>query len=230
MIWQKVKELFMTLFYVDKNNANRLDPSVNAADVHNNPLAHNTTSISPRAEGTQTQAKVTTKDSRIIGFDGTNNIGLFGFDDAGNMVVKVAKTGFDANSATDNNLVFSSARNTLQVIDVLSTTIGSNTIAPGNVTDTATVDISSYSLSATPVIFAFYTTGVETVSLGKTPWGGTVIEFVGGTGTLNAFSLLKTAHTSTSAVFSRKFINNSSGSLTVPQYNIMFMICSQTAS
>lgn len=107
----------MTLFNIDKDSDNRLIPSVNAPDLHLNRMAHATSSISPRSEGKQSAAKIITKNSRIIANDGANNIGLFGFDDAGNMVVKVAKTGFDANSATNDNLIFNSAQDVFKITE-----------------------------------------------------------------------------------------------------------------
>lgn len=110
----------MSLIFTDRNGDGRLQPSVDAIDVQGNPKAHNTNSISPRAVGTQTVGKVITKDSRIIANDGTNNVGLFGFDDAGNMVVKVAKPGFDANSATNDQLIFNSQQDTFKIVNKLT--------------------------------------------------------------------------------------------------------------
>jgi hypothetical protein len=119
----KLLRRFMTLFSIDKNSDDRLSPTPNAADVHADPMAHATASISPRASGTQTVAKVTTKNSQIIANDGSNNIGLFGFDDAGKMVVKVAKTGFDANNATNDQLVFNSSQNVFKIVAKIPITL-----------------------------------------------------------------------------------------------------------
>lgn len=139
----------MTLFKVDKNSASRNAPTVNATDVHMNPKAHSTTSISPRAEGTQTVGKVTTKDSKIVANDGSNNIGLFGFDDAGNMVVKVAKPGYDANSATDDQLVFNSSQNVFKIVD-------SGTSDSFNVTSSTPFSITiNHNLGYQPIVIAY---------------------------------------------------------------------------
>jgi hypothetical protein len=110
MIWRLIKEFFMTLINVDPQPQGGISPSIDAVDINNSRMAHATTSISPRTVGTQTGPRIITKDSRIIANDGSNNIGLFGFDDAGNMVVKVAQPGYDANSATPAQLVFNSQR------------------------------------------------------------------------------------------------------------------------
>lgn len=52
---------------------------------------------------------------RLLAFDGSNNLGLFGYDDAGQVVVKIAKPGFDANSATDDQLIFNSNQNIFKI-------------------------------------------------------------------------------------------------------------------
>lgn len=73
---------------------------------------------------------------RLVAFDGQNNVGLFGFDSAGRVVVKVAKPGFDAASAEDDELIFNSQQNVLKVIDTDTLTLpgfnlGSNDFRAG---------------------------------------------------------------------------------------------------
>lgn len=113
----------MSLTNIDKDTNDRVNPTVNSVDVQLNPMAHSTASLNPRAVGTQFTGKVTTKDSKIIGNDGTNNVGLFGFDDAGDMVVKVAQAGFDANSATDAQLIFNSQQDVFKITKKIPLTL-----------------------------------------------------------------------------------------------------------
>ncbi len=175
----------MTLHYTDLGTDNRLEPAVHGADVLTHPMAKNTASISPRAVGSSA-GKVITKDSRIIANDGTNNIGLFGFDDAGNMVLKIAQTGFDANSATNSQLIFNSQQDTFKIIN------------PGGSTATVSLPIGSYhavqtwtttiahGLSTTPGVSAFVnlsTLPSLAVSTGLSPVPGIGITATSGLGT-----------------------------------------------
>lgn len=63
---------------------------------------------------------------RLIVSNGTNNVALFGYDSEGNIAVKVAKPGFDADTAGDESLAFSSEFNYFKI--VLSGTYGFNTL------------------------------------------------------------------------------------------------------
>jgi len=151
----------MTLILVDKEDSGGLlNPIPNSVDGLNNLPAHNTTSFSPRAVGTQTGAKIITKDSKIIGFDGSNNIGLFGFDDAGNIVVKVAKTGFDANVATNDQLIFNSQQDVFKIeLNNTASLVGKNMTAG----ETKTVPI-AHGLSTTPA-FQIYVNAPSVIGL-----------------------------------------------------------------
>lgn len=144
----------MTLIYTDRNGDGRLQPTVDAIDVQGNPKAHNTTSFSPRAVGTQTNAKLITKDSNIIAFDGSHNIGLFGFDNTGTMVVKVAKSGFDADTAGNANLIFNSQQDMLKIVSngMQTATIPSDSTSSTSKTTTLTI---AHGLSFTPILLAF---------------------------------------------------------------------------
>jgi hypothetical protein len=128
----------MTLFNVGKSAEDRSNPSINSVDVKINPSALNTASISPRASGTQIAGKITTKDSQIIANDGAYDIiklgqqsnggyGLIfsngantkmyiGKDGSGNYIFKVAKDGFDADTATNDQLIFNSAQDTFKIV------------------------------------------------------------------------------------------------------------------
>lgn len=116
----------MSLHDVDKHNDDRTSPVVNshdeAGDVR---MAHGTTSVNPKTDATTTQGYLQTKNGRLLGNDGNSNVGLFGFDSAGHMVVKVAKTGFDATTATGNDLIFNSSQDIFKVVQT------DNIIIPG---------------------------------------------------------------------------------------------------
>lgn len=72
--------------------------------------------MNPVTDATTTSGFLKTANGQILGNNGTNNVGLFGFDDTGTMVVKVAKPGYDANSATDDQLIFNSAQNVFKIV------------------------------------------------------------------------------------------------------------------
>lgn len=79
----------------------------------------------------------------MLGNDGNWNVGLFGFDSAGNMVVKVAKPGFNADTASDANLIFNSSQNVLKVV-------GSGTAQLTAVLGTSVATSASHSLGYIP--------------------------------------------------------------------------------
>jgi len=217
---------------VDKDSPDRGNPSLNVSDVLSVGAvrAHATEGTSYRSEDATDKPKLVTKDDQIILFDGVANKILIGRDGSGNWDVKIAEDGVDVLTATDAQLLFSGGRNTLQVRgEVQFTNIAAVTIAPGNQDNSASVDISSLGLTSTPLILAFFSTA-NNASLGKTPYGGTQVELIGGTGTLNTFSLLTTSHTATNAVFNRRYINNSGGNATSQTYYIAFIVCTQTSS
>lgn len=152
----------MTLTNIDKDTNDRVNPNVGSHDVQINPMAHATSSISPRAQGTQSAGKVTTKDSKIVANDGTNNIGLFGFDDAGNMVVKVAKPGFDANNATDEELIFNSAQDVFKIVQTGNSTspsVAVNTGGANYATFVGTTVVIPHGLSFIPVPIGVFDNG-----------------------------------------------------------------------
>lgn len=89
----------MALFNTDKNSENRLSPTVNSGDVHHNPKAHSTTSISLRSAGSVETGRVITKDDSIIVYDGSNfRVGI-GRLPNGSYGVAVTKEGYDLSDA-----------------------------------------------------------------------------------------------------------------------------------
>jgi hypothetical protein len=101
-------------------------------------MAKNTASISPRAVGSATSGKVTTKNDQIITNNGTfdvitlgrQNDGTYGMtmndsanarlligpDSGGNIAVKVSKVGYDAATATNDQLIFNSQQDVFKIV------------------------------------------------------------------------------------------------------------------
>lgn len=99
---------------------------------------------------------------RLVAYDGSNNLGLFGFDDAGKVVVKVAKEGFDANSASDDNLIFNSNQNIFKINTTGTVSINADTL------NTAKAAVIEHSLPQPPFVLVYVTTpflGPNTLSL-----------------------------------------------------------------
>ena len=89
----------MSLNYVDKGSSDRLDPLPNAPDLNTNRLAHGTTSISPRARGTQTAPRVVYKNDTVIVYDSTNERIVIGRLPDGTFGIAISKPGIDVSSA-----------------------------------------------------------------------------------------------------------------------------------
>lgn len=199
----------MSLNYTDKGSDDRSQPAPSSPDVNGHPLALGTTSINPRAAGTQSGAKIVTKDSKIVAYDGSNNIGLFGFDDSGNMVVKVAKTGFDANTATGDNLVFNSGQNVLKVSETANVTITGGSVGNGIITTFSQTYTFTGSYTKPPIILAFYSGGG---SLGLIAFSGELVPLNWGTsanGIKMLYGIIYTASiTTTNVAFEMIYINS----------------------
>lgn len=66
---------------------------------------------------------------RLIAFDGENILALFGRDSTGKVVVKTAKEGYDADTATDEQLIFNSNQNILKIAATGVASITTSTIS-----------------------------------------------------------------------------------------------------
>ena len=83
----------------------------------------------------------------LVAFNGANNIGLFGFDSTGKVVVKIAKEGYDAATAPDDKLIFNSNQNVLKVVD-------SDTVTISAIAGQGTVSEIYHNLGFTPMVIA----------------------------------------------------------------------------
>lgn len=107
----------MSLTDTDKHSLDRITPTPNTHDAAEGArMAHGTQSISPRVSASTTPGFVKTTNGQILANDGSVNVGLFGFDSAGKMVVKVAKAGVNVLTATDDQLVFNSGQDMLKIV------------------------------------------------------------------------------------------------------------------
>ena len=88
-----------------------------------------TTSISPVIEG-QEQGYVTTKNAQILANDGTYNRVVIGQRDDGSYGIKVSKSGYDALTAGDTNLVMNSDFNNLKVYATGTVTLTTSRRSP----------------------------------------------------------------------------------------------------
>lgn len=142
----------MSLWDTDKNSDHRNNPTLNQKDQVLQRMASGTTSIHPVTSDTTTSGYLQTKDGRILANDGSNNIGLFGFDSTGAMVVKVAKTGYDADTAANANLVFNSSQNMFKIVNTYTLTNNVVLDGTGYYTQVAT---QAHGLGFTPSYQAF---------------------------------------------------------------------------
>lgn len=85
----------MTLFNTDKNSSDRLSPTVNGHDVHLGRKALGTDSFAPRVEGSQTGARITTKDDRITVYDDSDARIIIGRLPDGTYGIAISQKGYD---------------------------------------------------------------------------------------------------------------------------------------
>jgi hypothetical protein len=152
----------MSLTDVDKNSDDRINPVPNAKDKLNNEsmMSKNTLSTAQATPITgTTNSRIQILNNQIL-LTNSSNIatGLIGFDSSGNTVIKSSKTGFDARTATGDNLNFNSQQNTLKIVDVVNLTITGPNLATGSNTwaaATPTVVSQAHNLGYAPVPLAF---------------------------------------------------------------------------
>lgn len=136
----------MALHDVDKAGQSRRNPTINSKDSlpPDIRMAHGTTQVSNKDE-VDTDGSVNVQESTIKGVDSDGNVfavigyqaGGFGSRDFG---FKIAQQGFNAETATDDQLVMSSAFNTFKIAFTTATTVTlthiANTVAAGTQTIT----------------------------------------------------------------------------------------------
>lgn len=118
----------MAIFDIDKNSDDRSNPmpirmdQIPAESVMAKQTL-STTHIDPTV--TPTGQRIQMQNSQILALDSNNNaVALFGTDSTGNNVVKVAKTGYDARTATGNNLIFNSNQDVFKIANKIQYSTG----------------------------------------------------------------------------------------------------------
>lgn len=176
--WERVKK--MALHDTDKNSDSRANPSLNADDGVNNRMAHETNSTTYRTAGLAEIPSLAFQQGAIRGKDnaGQTNV-FFGYDPALNAtrsVLRVAKDGFDATTATDAQLIFNSEQNVFKIIATGTATIPLIAAqTPGNFANNLTVI--STGISAGTSVFSAMCFITSTEISGATPY--TPLPFTG---------------------------------------------------
>lgn len=152
----------MALHDVDKNGQNRLSPTINSKD--NLPsdmrMAHGTTQVTNKDEQ-DTDGSVTVQESVIKSVDTNGNVvALLGYQEDGfgnsSFGFKVAQPGYDAETATDDQLVMSSAFNNFKI--VYSGTINLGIVYTGTTVASGTqTKVVPHGLGYTPIVLAYAT-------------------------------------------------------------------------
>lgn len=107
----------------------------------------------------------------LVVSDGKNDILFAGREADGSIVVKVAKTGFDAKTASGNNLIFNSGQDIFKIVQKGSTTITVPT--PSGVGASIIGDLIPHNQTHRPTIIANITsssTGTGGTGNTPTPW------------------------------------------------------------
>ena len=114
----------MALHDVDKSGQNRLSPTINSKDnlPPDTRMAHGTTQVTNKDEQ-DTDGSVQVQESAIRSVDSDGNVvallgyqpGGFGSSDFG---FKVAKPGYSADTATDDQLIMSSKFNSFKIVNI----------------------------------------------------------------------------------------------------------------
>ncbi len=97
------------------------------------------------------QLRIEEGNGRLIVRNNNYNVALFGLDDAGKVVVKVAKDGYNADTATDAQLIFNSSQNVFKIVVSATATRLVPSLTAG-ATDTLTIP---HNLGYIPSVMAY---------------------------------------------------------------------------
>ena len=146
--------VIMALHDVDKNGQQRLSPTINSKD--NLPqdvrMAHGTTQVTNKDEQ-DTDGSVSVNESVIKSVDSDGRtVALMGYQENGfgasSFGFKVAQPGYDAETATDDQLVMSSAFNSFKIVAT-----GTASLPAASAGGTANVTV-SHNLGYAPIVIA----------------------------------------------------------------------------
>ncbi len=153
----------MSLLDTDPNTTNRLDPKPQAPDQDPVRQSDGTTAITNKLDSSD-GSYVSTKDGAVKVNNGTNMLGLFGPDSTGEMVIKIAKPGYDATTATDEQLVFNSSQNVFKIVGEYTTTLSALTSTNGGgggSAQTSATSVYAHGLGFRPIVIAHYIPDAE---------------------------------------------------------------------
>lgn len=168
----------MTLFDVDKTSADRGTPDPNRPDqlLSDSVKNHGTLSVNPVTNATPSKVTVRTKNNQVAINDGNQDIAIFGqqadgsinlkYFDAngiglaqfgkfadGTIALKVAKSGIEVSSATNDQLIFNSSQDVFKIVGKYTASFSFTTSA-GETTASATI---THNLGYVPTRMSFLT-------------------------------------------------------------------------
>lgn len=218
-MYNKIWRFIMSLFDVDKTNADRGTPSPNSHDqiIDGAVKAHATHSINPVTNATTDTGYISNKNQQVLAFDGTANKALMGYNpglDKWGMFV--AQDGVDVTTNSDPaNLIFNSSQDVFKIVASNSLTISH----PSNGTqDNVAV---AHGLSTIPAVVCF----VSIPGFPGTQYGMPYGFFISSTNYLNANFWID----STNVTFSIS-TGSATGSSYTGNYVFKYYILQETAN
>lgn len=185
----------MSLVDSDKNSDNRGTPSLNSNDDLNQRMSHETNGITYRTAGNDPLPNLLFKQGVIKSEDknGLTNV-FFGYDPAINTtrpILRVAKDGYDAQTANEDQLVFNSEQNVFKIVKTIihdhSYSFGSH-IGSGYTQD-GVFDAVPHGLTYTPAMLVYATSSIDPVSRAMVATGSVYRLSNGSTADQTAFAL-----------------------------------------
>jgi hypothetical protein len=152
-------------------------------------------------------------------------------DQNGLPVMKVAKTGYDATTASDDQLVFNSAQNVFKVVDTGNLSMPAQNVPNGDfITRSAAATFTAQ--SSTPVVIAY---GRRTTNNDSFVWGGvrpgaTIISGAGGGVTLLDYEYLTMDITTSSVTFNAETSNGRGSNFDALPYTITYYVLQESIS
>lgn len=148
----------MALHDQDKENGDRANPKLNADDNVANRMAHRTIGTTYKTTGNPDTNRLIFDKGSIKGYDQDNNNNVFiGYDPALSTrpIVRIAKDGFDQETASNDQLIFNSDQNVFKI--VLTSTVTLNANAAAGVPITVTIP---HNLGYTPASLVYFNSQV----------------------------------------------------------------------
>ena len=142
---------------------NRTNAMPNTHDALTENKADGTQGITQKVN-TTTGAYVKTKDAQIVVNDGANNVISIGRVTGGTYGMKVAKPGYDADTAADTQLIFNSSQNVFKIVQSDTTTVSLPSLSNAavgvkNITSRSTI---AHNLGYVPIVIGFRYGGSST--------------------------------------------------------------------